>query len=98
MISWLKELLILMFLLILVDLLKKKKQKKTDDDSKINEIKRKMSSITGLATTAALNDFKNNIPNLGDLVKKRIIIQYQKILRGTSDTNKFMNGILHTKI
>ena len=74
MINWLKELLILMFLLILVDLLKK--NKKTNDDSKINEIKRKMSSITGLATTAALNDFKNNIPNFSNLVKKRIMIQY----------------------
>ena len=73
MIYWLKELLILMFLLILVDLLKKTK---TNGDSKINEIKRKMSSITGLATTAALNDFKNNIPNFSDLVKKRIMIQY----------------------
>ena len=65
-----------MFLLILVDLLKKNNKKKTDDDSKINEIKRKMSSITGLATTAALNDFKNNIPNFSDLVKKRIMIKY----------------------
>ena len=53
-----------------------KKKQKTNDDSKINEIKRKMSSITGLATTAALNDFKNNIPNFSDLVKKWIMIQY----------------------
>ena len=39
-----------------------------DFDSKSNEIKGKISSITGLATTTALNDIKNN--GINDLVNK----------------------------
>ena len=56
--------------------------KKTDYDSKINEIKGEIPSITGLATTAALNDAKNKTPNLSDLVKKKkIMMQKLKTLR-----------------
>ena len=43
--------------------------KKTDYDAKINEIKVKILSIIGLAITAALNDAKNKISNIIDLVK-----------------------------
>ena len=43
---------------------------KTDYDSKIKDIKGKIPSITGLGTTAALNDVKNKIPNVIYLVKK----------------------------
>ena len=44
--------------------------KKTDFDAKINEIECKTPSITGLATTDALNGIGNNIPNVSDQVKK----------------------------
>ena len=43
---------------------------KTDYDNKINEIERKIPSITGLATTAALSAIENKTPNASDLVKK----------------------------
>ena len=43
--------------------------KKTDYDAKINEIKVKILSIIGLAITAALNDAKNKISSIIDLVK-----------------------------
>ena len=49
--------------------------KKTDYDFKINGIKGEISSITGLATTAALKGDKNKIPDVSDLVKKQIMIQ-----------------------
>ena len=45
--------------------------KRTGYDSKINEIKGEMPSIIGLATIASLNDVKNKIPNVSDLVKKK---------------------------
>ena len=45
--------------------------KRTGYDSKINEIKGEMPSIIGLATIAYLNDVKNKIPNVSDLVKKK---------------------------
>ena len=35
----------------------------------------KITSITDLATTAALNAVKNEIPNDDDLVKKHIMLQ-----------------------
>ena len=44
--------------------------KKIDYDNKINEIEGKIPNITGLATTAALNAVKNEIPNVSDSVKK----------------------------
>ena len=35
----------------------------------------KISSNTGLTTTAALTTVENKIPNISDLVKKQIIMQ-----------------------
>ena len=43
---------------------------KRDHDNKIDEIKGKIPSITGLATTAALTVVENKKPNVTDLVKK----------------------------
>ena len=46
---------------------------------KINAIKNDIPSITCLATTAALTTAENKIPNVGDLVKKEIMMhRYQK--------------------
>ena len=56
--------------LILVDLLKK-----TDCNAKITKIEDKIPSISGLATSAALTVVKNNMPNVNNLVKKRIMTQ-----------------------
>ena len=39
-------------------------------NAKINKVKSKISSITGLATIASLKDFKNNIPGVNTLVEK----------------------------
>ena len=41
-------------------------------DAKINEVKDKMRSINKLDTTIAPTAFENKIPNLSDLVKKRL--------------------------
>ena len=50
--------------------------KQTNYDSKITENKQEIPSLTSLAATAALNDFKNNISNISDLVKeKEIMVQ-----------------------
>ena len=49
--------------------------KQADYDCKINETKGQISNINGLATTATLNDLKNKIPNISDLVKKQIMMQ-----------------------
>ena len=73
--------------------------KKTDYYSKINEIKGEIPSITGLATTAALNDAKNKTPNLSDLVKKKKdydakIKDIEDEYFTTSDYNKFTNKYL----
>ena len=43
---------------------------KTDDNTIIKDIEDKVPSITGLATTTALNAIKNKIPNVTALVKK----------------------------
>ena len=40
--------------------------------TKINEVKRDITSITDLATTAALTNVENKIPNVGNLVKKKL--------------------------
>ena len=56
--------------LILVDLLKK-----TDCNAKITKIEDKIPSISGLATSARLTVVKNNMPNVNNLVKKRIMTQ-----------------------
>ena len=44
--------------------------KKTDYNAKITEIERKIPSISGIATNAALTVAKNKIPNVSNLVKK----------------------------
>ena len=56
--NWLK----ILMQLILVDFFKK-----TDYDNKIDETEGKVSSITGLATTAAVNAVENKIPNVSYL-------------------------------
>ena len=61
MMNWLNKLITL----VLVDLFKK-----TDYDNKITEIEGKIPSVTGLATTSALNAFKKEIPTVSDLVEK----------------------------
>ena len=61
--------------------------KKKHYSTKITEIEGKISSITGLATTTALNAVVNEIPDVSNLVKKRIKMQkYQKL-----NLNKFIN-------
>ena len=45
--------------------------KKRQSDKKIGEIEGKITSITGLASTATLPAVENNIPNVTDLVKKK---------------------------
>ena len=62
--------------LILVDLL----IKKTDYNAKVTEIKGKIPSITGLATTAAVNAIKNKIPIISNQVTKNVIMQKYQIL------------------
>ena len=61
-----------------------------------------MPSITGLATTAALNTVKNNTPNVSALVKKEDhdaeISEVTKKYLTTSDYNKFTNNILDAEI
>ena len=59
-------------------------------------------SITGLATTTALNTVKNNTPNVSALVKKEDhdaeISEVKKKYLTTSDYNKFINNILDAEI
>ena len=43
---------------------------KTDYNTKITELKNKIPSISGLATTAALTAVENKIPDVSSLVKK----------------------------
>ena len=44
--------------------------KKTDYNNRITDIERKIPSITGLATTAALTAVENEIPDDSNFVKK----------------------------
>ena len=44
-------------------------------DAKINEVKRKLPSITNLATYVTLTTVENKIPNVSNLVIKLIITQ-----------------------
>ena len=61
-----------------------------------------MSSIAGLATTAAPHDVKNKIPNFSDLVIKTNYDSETKYIEDkyftTSDYNKFTYEILDEKI
>ena len=92
MMSWLNKLMSL----IRVGLSKK-------HDSKFNQIKGKILSITGLATTAALNHVKNKITKISDLFKKadnnnaKIKDNEDKYFT-KSDYNKSMGEILHAKV
>ena len=74
---------------------------KRDYDSKIKVIKGKMPSITNLGTTAALNDVKNEMPNVSYLVKKNRLWCKNKTFEGkyftTSNYDKFTNVILDAK-
>ena len=45
--------------------------KKTDYKAKITDIGNKLSRISGLATTVALNAVESNTPNFSNLVKKK---------------------------
>ena len=69
---------------------------------KINKIKGETLSITGLATTAALNSVNNEIPNVSDLIKKAGYdtkpLNIDSKYFTTSDYNKFTNNILDAKI
>ena len=82
--------------LILEDLLKK------HYDAKINDIKGKMPSITGLATTAALNVAKYEIPKVSDLVKQtHYEVKISNIKSKyfiTSSYTKFKDNILDGKV
>ena len=59
-------------------------------------------SITNLATTAALTNFKNKIPNISDLVKKvdynAKISEIENKYFNISDYNKFTSNTLDAKI
>ena len=55
--------------------------KRTVYDKKINEIEREETSITGLATTAALSAVGNKIPSVSDPFKKQNMMQKYHVLR-----------------
>ena len=65
-------------------------------------LKLKKPSITGLATTVALNAVETNIPNVSDLVKKTNydvkISDFESKYFTTSDYSKFTGEILNAKI
>ena len=50
--------------------------KKTDNNTMITEIKGKIPSITGLATTAVLNAIEKKIINVSNIVKKTVVQKY----------------------
>ena len=79
--------------------------KKRQSDKKIGEIEGKITSITGLTSTATLTAVENNIPNVTDLVKKKQKTDYEENMKDieskyftTSDYYKFSNDILDVKI
>ena len=47
--------------------------KKTDCNTKISEVESKISSISGLVTTSALNADENKITDVNNLLKKKIL-------------------------
>ena len=61
--------------LILVNLLKI-----TDYNAKVTEIENKIPSISGLATTSALNAVENKKPDVSNIVKKQIMTQKYQTL------------------
>ena len=68
----------------------------------LRSMKLKYHQITRLITTATLNDVKNKIPNVNDLVKKTDCFTKIKDIESkyfaTSDYNKFTNKILDANI
>ena len=71
-------------------------------DSKIKDIECKITSITGLATTAALTDVENKIPDDSDTIKK---VEYDGKIKyieskyfTTSDFRKFTDHAIGAKI
>ena len=76
--------------------------KKTDYDVKVNDIKGKMLSISGLATTSVLNVATYEIPKVSDLVKQTHyevkISNIKSKFFITSGYNKFKNNILDAKV
>ena len=59
--------------------------KKADYHTNISAIKIKIPSISDLATTDALNDINDKIPDASNLVKKQIMmIQYQILTKSIS--------------
>ena len=77
-------------------------KKKTDYKAKITEIENKISTVTGLVTSAVLNAVENKIRNFSDLAKKTdydakisdITVKYFI----TFDYNKFTGEILGEKM
>ena len=68
-------------------------------NTKINKIANKIPSITNVTATAALTNVENKMPNVSDLVKKKIMIsEMEKKCLTTSDYNKFMSKTLDAKI
>ena len=69
---------------------------------RINEIKGKIPSITGLATTSTLNTLENKIPIVSDVIKKTNCDAKISHIRTkyftTSDYDRFAEEILHIKI
>ena len=57
--------------------------KKTDYSTKISEIESKIPSISGLATTSALNAVENKIPDVSNLVKKTLWCKNNKYWKQT---------------
>ena len=77
---------------------------------KINEIKNKIRSITGLTTTSALTTVENKIPSISNLVKKTdydtIVTEIEKKLTDhnhdkyitTTELNKLGTDTVNTRI
>ena len=69
-------------------------------NAEITVIEHKVTSTTGIATTAAINAVENKVPNFSDLVKKQIMMQKISDIEtkyfATSDYNKFTGEIVNT--
>ena len=77
--------------------------KKTDYNSKVSEIESKIPSISGLATTFALTKVENEIPNVGNLVKKKTdyntkISHIESRYITTTDYSKLSEDIINNNI
>ena len=76
--------------------------KKTDYNAKITEIETKISSISDLATNAALATVENKIPNFSKLVKKTDydakISDIESKYITTAGNNKFTKDIIVNRI